>query len=148
MVDVSIRNPVPAADKDALVAAYKALLQAFIDRRPSGMRLKIAEAIGKNKSFVSQITNPAYPVPVPARHLDTIFRICHFSAEERQQFLAAYGAAHPNGAFDGKPARRRNDAGRQVVIDLPLLGNPDLEDDVADLIREFAHRVVELAKRK
>ena len=39
------------------------------------------------KSFVSQITNPAYTVPIPATDLTTIFEICHLSAAEREQFL-------------------------------------------------------------
>ena len=36
-------------------------------------------ALGKNRSFVSQITNPAYAMPIPAQHLEIIFEICHFS---------------------------------------------------------------------
>ena len=47
-------------------AHYKTILRNTIDRRPSGTRQKIALALGKNKSFVSQITNPAYLSPVPA----------------------------------------------------------------------------------
>ena len=88
-------RPAPEQGRDALVAAYKRLLQEYIDRRPSGLRLKIAKAIGKHRSFVSQIVNPAYPIPVPARHLETIFRICHLAPEEKQAFMAAYEAAHP-----------------------------------------------------
>ena len=42
----------------------------MLDNRPSGTRLKLAAALGKNRSFVTQITNPAYPVPIPAQHLD------------------------------------------------------------------------------
>ena len=38
--------------KEELVAAYKEILQSYIDLRPSGVRLKIADAIGKHKSFV------------------------------------------------------------------------------------------------
>jgi hypothetical protein len=77
------------------IAAYKAILKDYIDRRPAGMRARIAAAIGKHKSFVSQLTNPIYPVPVPARHVSTIVEICHFSAEERKTFLKAYALAHP-----------------------------------------------------
>ena len=81
----------PPARED-LVRAYKQHLQACIDRRPSGTRQKIAGALGKHKSFVSQITNPAYPSPVPPHHLTTIFEICHFSAEERSAFMAIRGS--------------------------------------------------------
>ena len=48
-------------------------------------------ALGKNRSFVSQITNPAYATPIPVRHLETIFEICHFSPKPtRGRFLDAY----------------------------------------------------------
>ena len=45
----------------------------FSDNRPSGTRQRLAGALGKNRSFVSQIANPAYPVPIPVQHLETIF---------------------------------------------------------------------------
>src|SRR5215470_12731857 len=90
------------SSRDELVAAYKRLLQEYIDRRPSGLRLKIARAIGKHRSFVSQITNPSYSIPVPARHLEAIFRICHLAPEERHAFMAAYEAAHPGHPREGR----------------------------------------------
>ncbi len=55
------------------IAAYKALLRRALDNRPSGTRLKLAAALGTNRSFISQITNPGYPIPIPAQHLDVIF---------------------------------------------------------------------------
>ena len=78
------------------VAAYKVILKEYIDRRPSGLRQKLATALGKHKSFISQITGPSYAMPIPVQHLATIFDICHFSPAERKAFLAAYAAAHPN----------------------------------------------------
>ena len=51
----------PAANQtpqDA-VSAYKRMLLGVIDRRPSGTRQRLATALAKNRSFVSQITNPA-----------------------------------------------------------------------------------------
>jgi hypothetical protein len=77
------------------VAAYKRMLAAIIDKRPSGTRQRLAGALAKNRSFVSQITNPAYATPIPASHLGQIFEICHFSAAERQEFTRLYGLAHP-----------------------------------------------------
>ena len=50
-------------------------------------RGRLAMALGKHKSFVSQIANPAYAVPIPAGDLPIIFEICHLSAQERQGFL-------------------------------------------------------------
>ena len=69
---------------------YKRLLRNVLDRRPSGTRHRLAIALGKNRSFVSQISNPAYPVPIPARHLGIIFEICHFSPAEEQEFLEVF----------------------------------------------------------
>ena len=77
------------------VAAYKRMLAAIIEKRPSGTRQRLAGALAKNRSFVSQITNPAYATPIPASHLAQIFEICHFSAAERQEFVRLYGLAHP-----------------------------------------------------
>jgi hypothetical protein len=57
-------EPAPQiASRDDAVRSYKRLLQAYLDRRPSGTRQKIALALGKHKSFISQIANPAYPAP-------------------------------------------------------------------------------------
>src|SRR5271157_3302751 len=80
-------------EKDA-VAAYKNIFKAVLDKRPSGLRLRLSHAIGKNRSFISQISNPAYPTPIPAQHLNTIFEVCHFSSEEKAAFLKAYARAH------------------------------------------------------
>jgi hypothetical protein len=135
--------------RDELVAAYKTLLQTYIDRRPSGTRLKIANALGKHKSFVSQITNPAYAVPVPARHLSTIFAICHFSKEERDSFLAAYTQAHPN--QESQEIRSRPESGgpyHTLHIEVPLFEDQALQHEVEDLIRSFAQRIIRLAGRE
>src|SRR5438552_16358598 len=88
------------------VAAYKALLRDILDRRPSGMRARIADALGRHKSFVSQLTNPIYPVPIPARHLPVIFELCHLSPEEQHSFLGAYERAHPARGPSGERTKR------------------------------------------
>src|SRR5256885_6848077 len=46
--------------------------------------------LGKNRSFISQISNPAYSVPIPARHVDMLLDLCHFPPDKRAAFLAAY----------------------------------------------------------
>ena len=81
--------------EDAL-AAYKALLRDLINQRPSGTRQRIAKVLGTHKSFISQVTNPALKVPLPAQHVEPIFRICHFSTEEQRSFLKLYRQAHPS----------------------------------------------------
>ena len=118
------------------VAAYKAILQRVLDKRPSGTRLRLAGALGKNRSFVSQITNPAYPVPIPARHVETILEECSLSPAEREMFLKAYGEAHPG--------RRGLVAGRRQTRTLALTV-PDLGD--ARRNRAFDRLVSELAER-
>lgn len=136
-----------ASRKSDLVAAYKRLLQTYIDRRPSGMRLKIAKAIGKHRSFVSQITNPVYPIPVPARHLERIFKICHFSPEERQKLLAAYAAAHPNQPKSPAPPPRRRTGARIIEIELPVSGNAEVDREIEDAVRHLAKQLGRIARR-
>ena len=137
----------PDKTKEQLVADYKALLRTYVDRRPSGTRLKIAQALGKHKSFVSQITNPAYSVPVPAQHLSTILEICHFSPEERDTFLAAYGAAHPNQRVTVRP-RPKAAASQVIQIELPAFDDADTQREVEETIRQLASRVIGLALKR
>ena len=86
------------------VADYKRLLQIVCDNRPSGTRGRLAVALGTNRSFVSQLVNPAYAMPIPAQHLETIFEICHFSPADRAAFLAVYDNAHPGRRETGEVA--------------------------------------------
>ena len=116
------------------LAAYKRILQQVLDRRPSGMRQRLAEALGKNRSFISQISNPAYATPIPVQHVERIFEICHFSKEEKKLFLAAYRRAHPRrlqGNGQGNPARR-------VTVTLPDLGDAQKNRKLDALIADFA----------
>ena len=78
--------------EEGAVAAYKTIFKAVLEKRPSGMRLKLAQAMGKNRSFISQIANPTYPVPIPVQHLNTIFEACHFSPAERRRSSKLMGA--------------------------------------------------------
>jgi len=126
------------------VAAYKALLRDLIDLRPSGTRQRIAQALGTHKSFVSQVTNPGLRVPLPAQHVEQIFKICHFSAEERQAFLDLYKRAHPNQRVSFADLEAENQDVIRIV--LPPFKDPQKRRDVEDTIREFAARVIALAK--
>ena len=120
------------------VAIYKRLLAAVIDLRPSGTRQRLAAALGKNRSFISQITNPNYLTPIPARHLDTLFEICHFSAEEKRRFIEAYTRAHPNRPALVHDAHKT----RAHTVYLPDLGDPDknarLQSAIDTFVRDFA----------
>jgi hypothetical protein len=126
------------------IAAYKTILRDCIDRRPAGMRARIAAALGKHKSFVSQLSNPIYPMPVPARHIDTIFEICHFSREERRAFLKAYERAHPGAIPEpaeesGPPVRRKT-----ISVDVPELADPRKQQALESLLRELVERLGKL----
>jgi hypothetical protein len=135
-------NEAPPAAADP-VAEYKSLLRRYLDRRPSGTRQKLAEAFGTHKSFISQVTNPAYRVPLPAQHIPAMFRVCHLNEDEQRQFLELYARAHPaQSAALEELASIEND-----VLRIPL---PDSLDEarrreVRQLIQEFAERVIALA---
>ena len=104
-----------APDRAEKIAGYKTLLRSVIERRPSGLRGRLAMALGKHKSFVSQITNPSYTVPIPATDLTTIFEICHLAPAEREQFLALYREAHPERAQRPPPAQRAARAAHRLA---------------------------------
>ncbi|MCX7350396.1 MAG: hypothetical protein NTZ54_13030 [Alphaproteobacteria bacterium] len=136
----------PAANQtpqDA-VSAYKRMLLGVIDRRPSGTRQRLATALAKNRSFVSQITNPAYSTPIPASHLAQIFEVCHFSGPERQEFTRLYARAHPKKMLAERPARA-------AVVELPDLGdearNLKLHGLVSAFVRDIA-RLIEDEREK
>jgi hypothetical protein len=124
-------------DRAGSVAAYKAVLKRVVDNRPSGTRHRLANVLGKNRSFISQITSPVYAVPIPAQHLDAIFEVCHFTPAERQEFLAAYAVAHPRRLDLVKKTGRT----RTLTLTLPDLGdarrNRRLDEAVAELARRL-----------
>ena len=120
--------------------AYKEILQKVIETRPSGTRQRLAEGLGKNRSIISQITNPAYPTPVPVQHLEIIFHICHFSGPEKRDFLAAYRAAHP-GRLEQVDALRQS---RTVTIDLPDFGNVQMNRRVDEMVHSLVRGIHEL----
>ncbi len=126
------------------VADYQRLLRELIARRPSGTRRRMAAAFGTHPSFISQITNPALRVPLPAQHVPALFRTCHFSAEEQGQFLALYARAHPAQAvaIDELAAVERDG----LRIALPTFADADVRRDVEETIRAFADRVIRLAQ--
>ena len=124
--------------------AYKTLLRDLINQRPSGTRKRIAEALGTHRSFISQVTNPAIKVPLPAQHVETIFRICHFSTEEKRQFLSCYRQAHP-----GRPVRfadLETEDQHVIRIIVPPFRNAGKRAEAEQLIREFAARIINLSK--
>ena len=134
--------------KKKLIEVYKGLLQEYLNRRPSGTRMKIATALNKNKSFVSQITNPNYSIPIPATHLAKILEICRFSAKERETFLKAYTDAHPNYKYRiDKTESKKASSNRQITIDIPVLEDSVLQAKIEQMIKDYALQLFSLVKK-
>lgn len=132
----------PERERSAAVIAYKTVLKRVLDSRPSGTRHRLAIALGKNRSFISQIANSIYAVPIPMQHLETIFEICHFTAGEKREFLAAYVEAHPR-----RLDLVRKPAGiRKLTLTLPDLGDARRNRLVDEAIAELARRLGRFAK--
>ncbi len=129
-----------ATSSDEAVARYKTILQRVMDNRPSGTRQRLAGALGKNRSFISQITNPTYATPIPARHVETIFEICHFSPDDRRLFLDAYAQAHPRRLSAERTERRV----RAHTIYLPDLGDDERNRELDRTVGEFVQRLTKL----
>jgi hypothetical protein len=134
----------PQPQAQGAVAAYKKILSDVIDRRPSGTRQRLATALGKNRSFVSQITNPSYAVPIPVAHLDIIFEVCHFSLEERRNFISAYLLAHPNRPAPIHAAHKV----KAHTVYLPDLGDDDRNARLHTLISDFVRQVAKLLEEE
>jgi len=134
-------------NREDLIRRYKTILQEVVDRRPSGIRIKIAQSIGRNKSFISQITNPNYSTPVPKRHLALIFELAHFTPEEKAEFLGYYRSAHPR---VGARAADQLSTGetRALRLQLPHLDSAQLEAKLDNMVRDFAHRLSELMRSR
>ena len=130
----------PEANDGAAVVRYKEVLQRVIDTRPSGTRQRLAGALGKNRSFVSQITNPAYATPIPARHIEIIFEICHFSPDERSRFLVAYAVAHPRRL----PVAHEGPRLRPHTVYLPDLGEESRNHELDRMVGDFVQRLTRL----
>jgi hypothetical protein len=119
------------------VREYKTILREILDARPAGTRLRLAMALGKNRSFVSQIANPQYATPIPIRHLDTIFELCHFPQAARRRFLDTYAKAHPTRHMNDRSGHKM----RRQVLALPDLGDAQRNARFDALIMDFARKM-------
>jgi hypothetical protein len=135
-----------AETKQELIRAYKTFLKEAVEARPSGLRLKIASQIGKNKSFVSQITSPNYKTPLPEKYVEPILDAIHLTQKERERFLHIYRRAHPRArAHATEPAR---DEMRVLKIELPKLESHRMENRVDQMIAQFARNLSDIARRR
>ncbi|MFK4485142.1 hypothetical protein ABIA45_000220 [Bradyrhizobium sp. USDA 336] len=140
MADMATDEPAEAG----AVAVYKRIFKEVLESRPSGMRLRLAHAMGKNRSFVSQISNPAYPVPIPVQHLNTIFDVCHFPPQAKAAFLRAYTRAHPRRI--GRLTEGAHE--RTLTLHLPDLGTSKRNAELDALLQEFARRLSAIIREK
>lgn len=126
--------------KQELIARYKRILRNYLDQRPSGVRQKIAQVLGTHKSFVSLITNPNDPTPIPARHLEAIMDVCYLSAREKKEFLEAYNLAHP----DQAPPPRTHLHYKTLHIQVPVLASHEKQEALELLIQDTVRRLYNL----
>ncbi len=131
-------------DSEEAIRSYKTILAALIDRRPSGTRQRLADALGKHRSFVTQITSASYATPLPERHVPTILSVCHFSAAEQEEFLQAYRLAHPGRLKKQEDGRRL----RHLSLLVPDLGDEDRNRLFDQAVTEIAHKMAALAQRE
>ena len=136
----TVRTPPP---EPSAVAEYKRILQQVLEQRPAGTRQRLAEALGKNRSFISQITNAKYSVPIPANHVQSIFDTCHFLAAEKANFMEAYRRAHPHRVPDNAAARWR-----ELRLRVPDLGDRLKNKQLEELINDTVRRVVRLLREE
>jgi hypothetical protein len=141
---MSERAAKPDESSEELVAAYKQILAAVLDRRPSGTRQRLAAALGKNRSFITQISNSSYTTPIPSNHVDIIFEICHFSPAERQQFVDAYAKAHPHRLAPTADAHKV----KPHTIYLPDLGDDERNAELHTLVADFVRKVARVVQSK
>jgi hypothetical protein len=137
-------NDAPSRDgRAACVETYKTILRNVLDRRPSGTRQRLATALGKNRSFVTQISNPAYSVPIPAPHLEIIFEICRFSPADKSAFLDAFTRAHPNRHLQ----IRSGSSLRSLRLEVIDFGHVEKNREFDELVRDMARRLARLIRR-
>ncbi len=134
------KTPPPAEDA---IRSYKLILQEVLNQRPSGTRQRLADALGKHRSFVTQMTSTAYPTPIPQRHLPMVLAVCHFTAEERERFLGAYRAAH-RGKVELAEITPRT---RHLNLLVPDLGEDKANSAFDRAIGEFVTRMAELIRK-
>ncbi len=124
------------------IAEYKRILQRVLENRPSGTRQRLATALGTNRSFVSQMTNPAYAMPIPLQHLEAIFEVCHFSHFDRTAFHEAYARAHPDRHDDAGAAAKT----RAISVTVADLGDARRNRALDEMVAAFARQISRFAE--
>ena len=133
----------PETELIEAVAEYKGILAGVLDQRPSGTRQRLAAALAKNRSFISQISNPTYPTPIPANHIDVIFEICHFSPAEKKQFMDAYKRGHPKRFATHTDAQHL----KAHTVYLPDLGDEARNEQLHSVVSDFVRPIARVMKQ-
>ncbi len=136
-------NDASSPNREDLIREYKALLQQYLATRPSGLRRRIADAIGSNRSFASQITSPNYRVPVPSQSVHKLMDVCHFTPLERTSFLHAYIKAHPE---FGELLKSHGGADEDTfVVDLSAVEDERAREIIRQALRSQAEALIALS---
>ena len=143
MAKAEISAEAPAAGLETHIRAYKDVLSKVLETRPSGARQRLADALGKHRSFITQITSASYSTPIPQKHIATIFAVCHFSPPERDAFMLAYRKAHRGKLDIGDPAQRT----RHLTLLVPELGDTKQNAAFDKAVTEFIGKMSGLMRR-
>ena len=137
-------------DSQMPVRRYKLLLQGLLQRRRRGIGQAIADATGTNPSFVSQMTSPAYDVPLPVQHLRTIIDTAGFTSDEERTLIEAYLQAHPERADELLDRGHGRSDSRTIAITVPVLSSEraqrHLEAAIQRMATEFAANAILLER--
>jgi hypothetical protein len=133
-------------DDEHLISDYKVLIRSYLAIRPAGLRKKISEAIGTNRSFVTQITNPNYRVPIPSQYIHKIMDVCNLSPVERANFVKAYLEAHPSNV-DLLGVQTSSDSETALTIDLSAVEDATTREMIKRSLRNIADILIKVAGR-
>ena len=129
-------------DAEAAIRAYKSVLSTVIEQRPSGTRQRLADALGKHRSFVTQITSPTYSTPIPSKHLPAIFSVCHFQRAGARGVSRRLSHARIRARHRLTDELRRT---RHISLTVPDLGDAKQNAALDRAINEFIHRITSIA---
>jgi len=138
MTDIQRAKAEAIDPQKAAVAKYKEYLSGIVDRRPSGMRQMIAHALDKNRSFVTQMISPDYPMGIPVRHVPAIIDVCRFSDNERERFLSLYLMAHPDKSEELQKERTPSNELRTIRISVPAVEDLSLASEIEITVQKIA----------
>ena len=83
---------------------------------------------------------------MPARHIDTIFAVCHLSPEERQAFLKEYNSAHPGHTEHSELRNAPKRHTRTLHLQVPVMQDERKQKALESLIRDTVRRLCELVE--